>query len=63
MPPAEYQTAMRLNHLNFLGQSAVAYDCMIGLGQIASTQGHTDEAVDLFPARPSTLMPGLQPGL
>ncbi len=44
----EYETAMQLSHLGFAGLSEVTYDCLIGLGQIASSQGHTDEAVAYF---------------
>ena len=44
----EYETAIKLNHAAFIDLASVTYDCLIGLGQIASMQGHTDEAVTYF---------------
>ncbi len=44
----EYETALQLNHTSFVELPSVTYDCLIGLGQIASTRGRTDEAVAYF---------------
>jgi len=44
----EYKLAIQLNRRSFVQFSAVTYDSMVGLGQIAATQGRTDEAVDYF---------------
>ena len=44
----EYETAIKLNHAAFIHLTSVTYDCLIGLGQIALTQGRTDEAVAYF---------------
>jgi tetratricopeptide (TPR) repeat protein len=44
----EYETAMRLNHAAFVELTTVTYDCLIGLGQIASVQGRTSEALAYF---------------
>ena len=44
----EYKIAMQLSSLDFSRLAAAPYDCMIGLGQIAASQGHKDEAVAYF---------------
>lgn len=44
----EYGTAIKLNHAAFVDLTSVTYDCLVGLGQIALTQGRTDEAVADF---------------
>jgi tetratricopeptide (TPR) repeat protein len=44
----EYQTAIQLNREAFINLVSVTYDCWIGLGQIASIQGHTDEGIAYF---------------
>jgi Tfp pilus assembly protein PilF len=44
----EYETAMKLNHAAFVELPTVTYDCLIGLGQIASLQGRSSEAVAYF---------------
>lgn len=44
----EYRTAIMLNHTGFIELPTVTYDCLIGLGQIASIQGRTDEAIAYF---------------
>ncbi|MGD0224084.1 MAG: tetratricopeptide repeat protein [Terriglobia bacterium] len=44
----EYETAMQLSRSSFVGLSEVTYDCQIGLGQIASSRGHGDEALAYF---------------
>jgi tetratricopeptide (TPR) repeat protein len=44
----EYETAIQLNQAAFVPLPTVTYDCWIGLGQIASVQGHTDDAVAYF---------------
>jgi hypothetical protein len=44
----EYQTAMRLNWASLRPLSKVTYDSYIGLGQIASLRGRTEEAVESF---------------
>jgi hypothetical protein len=44
----EYETAMRLNHAAFVELPTVTYDCLIGLGQIASMQGRESEALAYF---------------
>jgi tetratricopeptide (TPR) repeat protein len=44
----EYQTALRLNRAAFVELPTVTYDCLIGLGQIANTEGHTDVALGYF---------------
>jgi tetratricopeptide (TPR) repeat protein len=50
MPAAirEYEAATRLNHTAFVELSSVTYDCLIGLGQIAATEGNTDQALAYF---------------
>ncbi|MGA3326156.1 MAG: tetratricopeptide repeat protein [Terriglobia bacterium] len=44
----EYETAIQLNQASFQNLTSVTYDCLIGLGQIASIQGRSDEAVAYF---------------
>lgn len=44
----EYELAIQLNRRSFVRLSAITYDSMVGLGQIAASQGHTDAAVDYF---------------
>jgi tetratricopeptide (TPR) repeat protein len=44
----EYETAIKLNHVAFVELTTVTYDCLIGLGQIASVQGRTSEALAYF---------------
>lgn len=44
----EYETAMQLSRSSFVGSTEVIYDCQIGLGQIASSRGHSDEAIAYF---------------
>jgi tetratricopeptide (TPR) repeat protein len=57
----EYKTAMQLNHTAFVELSSVTYDCLIGLGQIALTQGRTDEALAYF-HKAVEVTPGYSPG-
>jgi hypothetical protein len=44
----EYEEAIKLNHVAFVELPTVTYDCLIGLGQIAYTQGRTAEALTSF---------------
>jgi tetratricopeptide (TPR) repeat protein len=44
----EYEIAMQLNNASFVRFPGVTHDCLIGLGQIAYSRGHTDEAVAYF---------------
>jgi hypothetical protein len=44
----EYEMAMHLGDLSFENTAQVTYDCLIGLGQIASNRGDTDEALGYF---------------
>lgn len=39
---------MQLSRSSFVGSTEVIYDCQIGLGQIASSRGHSDEAIAYF---------------
>jgi tetratricopeptide (TPR) repeat protein len=44
----EYDLATQLNCASFVQLPTVAYNSLLGRGQIANTQGRTDEAVDYF---------------
>jgi tetratricopeptide (TPR) repeat protein len=44
----EYEMAMQLSRSSFVGSTEVIYDCEIGLGQIASSRGHSNEAIAHF---------------
>lgn len=57
----EYETALALNHAAFIELSMVKYDAWVGLGQIALTQGRTDEALGYF-QKAVKLMPSYSPG-
>jgi tetratricopeptide (TPR) repeat protein len=45
---AEFETAIALNQAAFVALPAVTYDCLIGLGQIASVRGNTKVALEYF---------------
>ena len=44
----EYETALRLNATAFRPMSAVTYEALIGLGQVAGGKAHLEEAVSYF---------------
>jgi len=44
----EYELAMQLNRTSIVSFSGVTQDCLVGLGQIAHSRGHTDEALAYF---------------
>jgi tetratricopeptide (TPR) repeat protein len=44
----EFQIALRLNRASFKPLASIAYDCYIGLGQIAYTQGREQEGLAYF---------------
>ena len=44
----EYETALRLNAAAFRPMSAVTYEALIGLGQVAGAKAQLDEAVSYF---------------
>ena len=44
----EYEEAIKLNHAAFVELPTVTYDCLVGLGQIASIQGRTSEGLAYF---------------
>jgi len=56
----EYETAIKLNHAAFVELATVTYDCWVGLGQVASVQGRTSEAVTYF-QKAINLAPGYSP--
>jgi tetratricopeptide (TPR) repeat protein len=62
MPGAvqEYETALKLNHAAFVDLASVTYDCLVGLGQIASVQGRNSEALSYF-HKAVDLVPGYSP--
>jgi tetratricopeptide (TPR) repeat protein len=44
----EYETALQLNGADFRPMSAVTYEALIGLGQVAERKGRFDESVSYF---------------
>jgi len=44
----EYETALRLNAVAFRPMSAVTYEALIGLGEVAGGKGHFEESVNYF---------------
>jgi len=56
----EYEAAIQLNHAAFVELPTVTYDSLVGLGQIALSQGRTDEALGYF-QKAVKLLPGYSP--
>jgi protein O-mannosyl-transferase len=56
----EYETALRLNATAFRPMSAVTYEALIGLGQVAGGKAHLEEAVSYF-QKATSVSPHLSP--
>jgi tetratricopeptide (TPR) repeat protein len=56
----EYETALRLNAMTFRPMSAVTYEALIGLGQVAGEKARFEEAVSYF-QKATRISPYLSP--